>query len=79
MTITLAILGLLAALIPWLISLWTKRQTVKDDPRTQHETRIQSIDEAIAKGAAGIDDLNRAFGSFDTKLPDSGASDATPR
>jgi len=78
-TITLAILGLLAALVPWLISLWTKRQAVNDDPKTQHENRMQSADEAINKGPSGVDDINRMLGSYDTKLPDSGTGDATPK
>ena len=59
---TLAILGLLATIIPFVIWLWQKGIVAADDPLVQHKNRYDQIEKDIAAGrsnpAASSDDLD---------------------
>jgi hypothetical protein len=58
MALALAFLGLLTAVVPWLISRQRRREAIADSPETEKETALRQADEQIAKGAAGITDIN---------------------
>lgn len=67
-----AIAALLSALVTWLFTAWVKRTKKIEDPQYQHEQRTAQDDAAIARGADGVDDLNRRLADYDVRLPDSG-------
>ncbi|MDB6017669.1 MAG: hypothetical protein JWR19_2158 [Pedosphaera sp.] len=58
---TIAILGIIAALVPFIIWLVRRQAAKKDDPITQNEKRTEQIDKDIAKGdgvQAGVNGAN---------------------
>jgi hypothetical protein len=72
MSIILAILPILGALIPFVLKEITRYQKSHDDPKNQHKERYEAIDKAIAKsltngnsdsltvgGGADLDELDR--------------------
>lgn len=50
---TAAILGILSALIPFVIWIIRRRAEAKDDPQKQHERAYREIDSDIAIGNSG--------------------------
>ena len=64
----LSILGIIAALIPFVIWLWKRRAAKADDPLTKLQNRYEKIDSQIVSpkspeqtakmSAAGVDDLD---------------------
>jgi hypothetical protein len=63
-----AALAILAALIPFLVWLWRRRDAKQDDPKTENAKRYEQIDQDIAKGdsntatlhsSSALDELDR--------------------
>jgi hypothetical protein len=72
MSVFLAILPILGALIPFVLKEITRFQEAHDDPKNQNKARYEAIDKAIAKsltsgnsdalttgGGADLDELDR--------------------
>lgn len=65
---TVAILGIIAALVPLIVLLVKRRVAVNDDKQTQYEKSVEKTDKIIAKGDA--DGLNDFLDGSLNKLPD---------
>jgi hypothetical protein len=68
------VLAILGAVIPFLFDLIRRKITSKNDPQTQHSTRLDSIDKAIAGKDSGVDAVNVLLVDFQRVLDSKNSS-----